>query len=143
MVRVRLKSSPSLAVSFTAVHTAAGAALVPLDLDLGLKLALAALVVASLAHVLWRHALLRGARTITAVEIADNSTGAALDRSAGWQDVQILGTSCVTPWLTVLNLARAGPRPRHVLIVPDNVDAEDFRKARVLLRWMRHAPEAI
>jgi hypothetical protein len=143
MVRVRLKASWYLAASFTVVHLAVGATLVPLELALGLKLALAALVAVSLAHALWRHAFLRGARAITAVEITDNATGAALDRSTGWHDVQILGTSCVTPWLTVLNLAQARRRPQHVLIVPDNADAEDFRNARVLLRWMRHAPDVI
>jgi toxin CptA len=124
------------------VHVAAGATLVPLDVALGVKLALAVLVAVSLAHALWRHALLRGRRAVTAVEITDNATGAALV-DASWRDVRILGTSYVTPWLTVLNLAQAqaGRRPRHVLIVADNADAEEFRKVRVLLRWKRPAPD--
>jgi toxin CptA len=142
MVRVHLKPSRYLAATFAVVHLAAGATLVPLDVPLGVKLVLMVLVAASLAHALWRHALLRGSRAVTAVEITDNATAAALDRSAEWRDVRILGTSYVTPWLTVLNLAQAGRRPRHVLIVADNVDAEDFRKARVLLRWRRPEPHA-
>jgi toxin CptA len=123
------------------VHVAAGATLVPLDVALGVKLALAVLVAVSLAHALWRHALLRGSRAVTAVKITDNATGAALVGTS-WRDVRILGTSYVTPWLTVLNLAQAGRRPRHVLIVADNADAEDFRKVRVLLRWKRPEPSA-
>jgi toxin CptA len=137
MVRVHLKPSRYLAAAFAVVHVAAAATLLPLDLHVAVKLALAMLVGVSLAHALRRHAFLRGTGAITAVEICDNTTGAALSRRAGWHDVRILGTSYVTPWLTVLNLARFGGRPRHVLIVPDNVDAEDFRRARVLLRWRR------
>jgi toxin CptA len=142
MVRLHLKPSLYLAAAFAVVHVAAAATLLPLDLDVTVKLTLAALVGASLAHALLRHAFLRGSRAIRAVEISDNTTGAVRSCSAEWQDVRILGTSYVTPWLTVLNLARVGGRPRHVLIVPDNVDAEDFRRARVLLRWRRREPHA-
>ena len=38
--------------------------------------------------------------------------------------------------LCVLNLRMAGSLlARHVVIVSDNVDAEEFRRQRVLLRW--------
>jgi toxin CptA len=47
-----------------------------------------------------------------------------------------LGTTYVTPYLTVLNLRGHGERgARHVTLLPDSLHAEDFRKLRVWLRW--------
>jgi toxin CptA len=49
------------------------------------------------------------------------------------------GDSFVTDWLTILVLAQEGRRrARHVVITPDNVDAGDFRRLRVWLRWAGH-----
>lgn len=49
---------------------------------------------------------------------------------------ELLGSSFVAPYLTVLNLRPVGSiLARHAVIVPDNVDAEAFRKLRVLLKW--------
>jgi hypothetical protein len=40
-----------------------------------------------------------------------------------------------------LNLRVEGSRfAQHVLLVRDNLDPEDFRKIRVLLRWARPKP---
>ena len=48
----------------------------------------------------------------------------------------MLSSSFVSPSLTVLNLRVAGAaRPRHLVILPDNVEKETFRRLRVLLRW--------
>ena len=53
-------------------------------------------------------------------------------------DAQVLGTTYVAPWLTVLNLrANGATLARHVLVVPDNADRESFRQLRVVLRWRR------
>ncbi|MEP7262597.1 MAG: protein YgfX [Usitatibacter sp.] len=44
--------------------------------------------------------------------------------------------SFVSPWLTVLRWRPAGARfDRTVLILPDMLAREDFRRLRVLLRW--------
>lgn len=51
-------------------------------------------------------------------------------------EAELLGSSFVAPYLTVLNLKPVGSiLARHAVIVPDNVDAEAFRKLRVLLKW--------
>jgi toxin CptA len=51
-------------------------------------------------------------------------------------EAALLGTSFVAPYLTVLNLKPANSRlARHVVMLPDNVDGENFRKLRVLLKW--------
>jgi hypothetical protein len=40
--------------------------------------------------------------------------------------------------LTVINLREAEHKlAQHVIIVPHNIDPEDFRKLRVILRWSR------
>lgn len=51
-------------------------------------------------------------------------------------EAALLGTSFVAPYLTVLNLKVEGRRlARHVVIVPDALDSEMFRKLRILLKW--------
>jgi hypothetical protein len=141
MVRANLRPSWSLAVALNAVHAGAAATLLHLDLSLELKLAGAAAVLASLCHAVWRNALLRGHRAIIALEIDDQENGAICARDGIWHEVKVLGTSYVTPRLTVINIRRAGARlPLHVLLTTDNVDPDDFRKIRVLLRWARPRP---
>ena len=49
---------------------------------------------------------------------------------------ELLGSSFVASYLTVLNLKPADSfLARHAVIVPGNVDAEQFRKLRVVLKW--------
>ena len=143
MVRTRLKPSSSLAAVIVAVHAAAGVTVFPLDVAAGSKAALIAAVLASLAHALRRYALLRSPRSILALEVHDREKAAILTREGDWRDARILCTSCVTPSLTVLDLAVEGTRfAKHVLLVRDNVDPEDFRKIRVVLRWARQKRDA-
>ncbi|HWU83009.1 MAG TPA: protein YgfX [Methylophilaceae bacterium] len=68
-----------------------------------------------------------------------------LDSKGAWQlecadgsvhAVTILPTSFVAPYLTILHYRRAGRwSSRAVVIVPDAVDAEAYRRLRVWLRW--------
>ncbi|MHB1621159.1 MAG: protein YgfX [Sulfuricella sp.] len=57
-------------------------------------------------------------------------------RAGVWHEAVLLGSSFVAPHLTVLNLKPAGGRRvKHMVILPDAVDAEDFRRLRVWLKW--------
>lgn len=57
-------------------------------------------------------------------------------RSGAWHDAALLGSSFVSPYLTVLNLQPAGGRwAKHLVILPDAINAEDFRRLRVWLKW--------
>jgi toxin CptA len=48
----------------------------------------------------------------------------------------ISGDSFVTPYLTVLNLKPEGARFAHALVIlPDSLEAESFRRLRVRLKW--------
>jgi hypothetical protein len=142
MLRVRIAPSAFLSVTFTAVHLAAAMIVIPLDLSAYLKAALLAAVGASLADTLWRHALLRCNRSIVEIELHDRCRSAVRMRHGEWVEATVLGTSCVTAPLTVINLKLDRMRfPTHVLLGADNVDSEDFRKIRVMLRCgPRHDP---
>jgi hypothetical protein len=142
MVRASLKPSPRLAAVLISTHTVAAGTIVPLDIPLAIKAALAIAVAASLVWSLQRHALLRATRSVIALEVRDRLTAAIQGRDHVWRDARVLGTTYVSAALTVLNLRVPGERlPRHVLLVPDNVDEQAFRRIRVLLRWFRSSPE--
>jgi hypothetical protein len=138
MVRAAIKPSVRLAVLFASSHAASLAAIVPLDVALPIKAAVALAVVASLVHCTLKHALLRASRSVMTIEIRDYGAAAVETMKHGWRDARILGSTFVTAELTALNLRVEGERlTQHVLLVPGNVAADEFRHIRVLLRWLR------
>lgn len=142
MLRITFRPSRQLAVILAAIHGAAGATTLPLDVPLELKFALAAAISANLFHALWRYALLRSRSALVALELRDGSQLNVQTRDGAWPHARILGTSYVSPLLTVLNLKIDGRLlARHVVIASDMVDTEDFRALRVILRW-KSAPAA-
>ena len=67
------------------------------------------------------------------------------DRARGgeWQPCEILDSTYVTAFLTVVNLRVAqGRRIRSVVILPDCMAADDYRRLRVWLRWRPQADAA-
>lgn len=83
-----------------------------------------------------RDALLRMPWSITALEVSSKGSLRYLPRAGDWIEAEVLGDSFVTPWLTVLNLRLPERRfARHVVVLPDAVDAEAYRGLRVWLRW--------
>lgn len=59
-----------------------------------------------------------------------------IDRANREVTGNVQGSSVVTPYLTVLNIALDGMRrTRNVVILPDSMDATSFRQLRVLLKW--------
>jgi hypothetical protein len=139
MVRIEFNRSYWLALIQTAAHAAAAVISVSVDLPLAAKTALVIAIVASLVDALRRHAFMTSHDAIVSIELRVDGTAAVYTRGGACHDVRILGTTYVTPQLSVLNLRRDGNRGyrglRHVLIVPDMVTAEDFRYLRVFLRW--------
>ena len=113
----------------------------PLDVPLEIKLALAAAIAAGLVHALWRYASLRSPCALVALELRDGREAHVQARDGQWHHARILGTSYVSPGLTVLNLKIDGCLlARHLVIAPDMLDSEDFRALRVILRWGRALP---
>lgn len=132
---IEIKPSGLLALALCAAHVAAAAvawlAPVPLWLKAGITLA----IVASLVHSLSRKAALHAARAIVALEVTEAGRISFRTRNGEWQACELLGSTYVSPYLTILNLKAQGARVRHVVLVPDNVEAQDFRRLRTWLRW--------
>ena len=136
MLRVSLRRSYWLSTVLALAHLGAAATSIPLELVFEAKLALTIAVAMSLAYSLRRHAFLSSRHSIVAIELNDRESAAAQFGSGAWRAASILGTTYVSPSLTVLNLRIDGyALARHALIVPDAMPAEDFRKLRVILRW--------
>lgn len=141
MVRVSLKPSRYILAALVTVHTAAAVVVWPLQIPGVAKATLVAFVVASFARSLWRNALLKTRGAIVAIALEDSQNVSVRTREGPWREARILGTSYVSPRLTALNLRVEGlTLVRHVVMVPDNVDSEDFRQLRVMLRWGNRNP---
>ena len=136
MLRTVLRRSRILTAAFACAHLIAGFALVPLDVPLAAKLLTSVAIVASLIHAVRRYAWLRSRTAIVALELKDRETANVQFKVGTWHEARVLGTSYVSPLLTVVNVRVKGGRfAKHVLIVRDNVDPDDFRQLRVILRW--------
>jgi toxin CptA len=99
-------------------------------------------ILASGAWSILHSALQRSRSAIIELEAGEGGRISCRTRAGEWREGQVLASSFITPWLTVLNLRAAGTaRTRRLLIVPDNVEQEAFRRLRVVLRWSRLAPE--
>lgn len=134
--RIALTPSVRLAVSLCVVHLAAGIAAWLAPVPLWLKATLTLAIAVSLVYCLSRTAVLHAAEAVVALEITDDGRISFQTRRGEWQECELLGSSYVSPRLTILNLKLPGVRRvRHVVLVPDNVDAGDFRRLRTWLRW--------
>lgn len=73
-----------------------------------------------------------------AMHLQCQADGSLSLRQAGqdWRPVVLLPGSIVNPWLTTIRYrSEAGKQAGTLVLLPDNVDAEDFRRLRVWLKW--------
>ena len=140
--RIEIKPSAGLAIALCLVHLGAAAAIWCAALPLWVKGGLVVAVAAALGWFLFARAMLRFEESVVGLEITAAGRLSLLTRRGKWHVCELLGTSYVSPRLTILNLKREDRRfVRHVVLVPDNVDAGDFRRLRTWLRWA-HRTEA-
>ncbi|MBC7944098.1 MAG: hypothetical protein H7X91_02260 [Burkholderiales bacterium] len=93
-------------------------------------------IIASAVITVRRDALRAASRAIAALELNDDCVCAVQFKSGEWREAVVVGTSFVAPYLTTVNLKIEGYRfVRHVVVLPDSLDADFFRQLRVLLRW--------
>ena len=136
MLNIRLKPSGYLTLLFSAAHIIAIGLVLALPLPIGLKLVTTLVFCVSLVFYLKRNARLAALNSIIALEIMEDCACAIETRSGKRLDCILLPTSYVSASLTILNLKADGEMlARHVVILPDSINPEDFRKLRVLLRW--------
>ena len=97
----------------------------------------------SLIYLLARDALLHAAHSIVAIEIRDGGEISIQTRTGKWIECDLLGSTYVSPRLTIVSIRpQGGWASRHVILRPDNVDARDFRRLRMWLRWKRNGAGA-
>ncbi|MGH8710945.1 MAG: protein YgfX [Burkholderiales bacterium] len=143
MLNIRLKPSGYLTLLLSAAHIIAIGLVLALPLPIGLKLVTTLVFCVSLVFYLKRNARLAAPNSIIALEMMEDCACAIETRSGKRLDCILLPTSYVSASLTILNLKADGEMlARHVVILPDSINPEDFRKLRVLLRWKFKAKPA-
>jgi len=134
--RIAITPSVRLALLLCAAHLGAAGALWSVAAPLWARAALTLAIAGSLIFHLARSAALHAPDAIVALEIKDGGAVALQTRRGEWLDCELLPSSFVSSKLTIVNLRPHGRRrARHVILVPDNVDARDFRRLRMWLRW--------
>jgi hypothetical protein len=135
-VKLAIRSSRLLGTALWVAHGAAVAVLWAAVLPPALAATGTAALAMSLAWSLRSKAALRGATAIVALELRDDGTVAMGTRDGRWSEASVAGSTFVAAWFAAIHLRPDGARRgRSVLLLPDNVDHEDFRRARVWLRW--------
>lgn len=135
-LQATLLPSRLLAALLTAMHLLAVLPVVLVPLDAVLRLMLALALVCSLLYYGYRHGLPQSGAAVDGLHLAADGTFSVHLRQGDWQPVEVRGSSFVQPWLTVLHLDLAGRRRCLALVVlPDMLPREDFRRLRVWLRW--------
>jgi len=132
--RFSLNPSRRLAGAVLSAH-AAGAVCAAIALEAPFGLPMAALLMALGAYAAWQHALLRSARSIRAIEIAE-AGAAVLERADGARlPGQISGRRHVSRHWVAMSVR--GTAANSILITGDMLDAGAFRALRMWALWNR------
>jgi len=133
---VHLKPSMHLTVILSVAHFLVALLLWPLMLPMSVKLLGAGVLVASLVFYLRHYALLKSPESVVAIELSEAMLCILETRGGKHFPCAILGSTFVAPYLVVLNLKLQNKfLGGSVVILPDSIDGEEFRRLRVLLRW--------
>lgn len=125
-----------LAAILAAGHGGVAVLVLLLDIPLAWRAAILAVLAASLVYELRATALRFSANALITLRIAPDNVFSAQTRSGEWRDYEVLGSTYVTSAMTVLILRAAGARRvRSVVLLPDSMAADDFRRLRTWLRW--------
>lgn len=131
MREIELKPSRLLGVLLAGMTALALAATGLAAVSAGVQVALAAAVI-GLCVWGWRRALPMGN-----LRMAGDGRLQSLDGRGEWGDVEVLSDSFVSTALIVLRYQTAGGTVRTLALLPDNAAADDLRRLRVSLRWIR------
>jgi hypothetical protein len=131
-ISVELRPSRRLLLAMTGAHLAAGLVL-SLAFEPGLLVICGLLAVA--ASLAWL--VIRGLRQVQAQSLEIVADGTCLVRRRdGLRQWKLRVDSTVLPWLVILRLADPGERRTGSLVLcPDSMAHDDWRRLRVFLRW--------
>lgn len=139
-IRLDFKPSARLAVILIVAAVLACLALAVISVAFWLKLLAMAVVVLATSYQVMQ-ALLRTRRSCSALSLDSKGTWQLMTRDGNRYAATILPSSFVTPYLTILHCGLTGKWLQyHIVILPDAVEREAFRRLRVWLRWGRQAP---
>lgn len=143
-LHIGLGSSRYLTVALAAVHGFAAAMLWLSSVPWWLFLAALPPLAGSLVFYVRREGLRLAPAALVSFTLYHDCRCEFQTRDGNEHKAELLGSSFVAPYLAVLNLKPADSfLARHAVIVPDNVDAEQFRKLRVVLKWRCNKPEKL
>jgi toxin CptA len=132
----RVAPSRRLAAILAIGHCAVAALVFMLDFSPAWRAAILAALIASLVFELRTTALRLSRNSVIAIRISADNVLSAKTRVGEWRDCEVLGSTYVTAALTVLMLKTGAERgTRSVVLMPDSMTADDFRRLRMWLRW--------
>ncbi|MEO1765659.1 protein YgfX [Thiobacter aerophilum] len=134
MLSLVIRPAPRLMLLLALLYASAGLCVVVVPLPRPLQLMLLTMLLLAAAHSIWLHGLGRHRRAIQRLELDAQGQLYVIDGTGQPQRARVSAASFVTPWLTVLDFATERGR-RTLLIMPERVDAEAYRRLRVWLRW--------
>lgn len=116
--------------------------LIPLTLSWQIKLLLAVAIVSSATYAVLGYGLLLFPWSAVALTVnVKNELQITRRDNVQLSDLSVCADSVVTPYLTVVHVYSKNASllrrifARHLIILPDAVDAENYRQLRVWLRW--------
>jgi toxin CptA len=139
---ISISPSVRLAAALCGVHLAAAGLLWLVPVPALAKGAATLAVAFSLVYFLARDAALHAASAIVALELKSGGGISFRTREGSWVESELSDSSYVSPALTIVALKPRGTgRTRRAIILPDSVDARDFRRLRMWMRWKNEGVE--
>lgn len=136
-LQVEILPSQQLALLFAMGHGGALFALLT-TFSVRIDLLLAPVMLFSLYYFLLRDAWLRLPDSCVGLQSGPGEM-VLVRRDGIRMPCSILGSSLVTPWLTVLNLLPQGARlARGIVLLPGSMEGESYRRLRIWLKWGEH-----
>ena len=135
-LHVAVRSSRTLACALVIAHLAAAGAVIVAVPQWSARVAACVVIFANACWSLRHHAWLRAPRAVVALEFRGESECALRQRDGRRVACNVRGSSHVSTWLVVLHLETPGRRlARYVVLAPDSIASDRFRRLRVRLRW--------
>lgn len=141
-IQIDFKPSSSLGLIIFAMGSGASAIILNLPaLNAQIKLLLVMMTLVAVIYHICRYGLLMLPWSCVALKINSKNQLQVIYRNGRLVCVDVCRDTVVTPYLTVINCKAhdanffARLLALHIVILPDMLDAENFRQLRVWLRW--------
>jgi toxin CptA len=139
---VVISPSVRLAIALCVAHLVAAGLLWLVPVPEFAKGAATLAIAFSLVYFLSRDATLHAANAIVALELKSGGGISFRTRDGNWVESELSDSSYVSPALTIVTLKPRGKgRTRRAILLPDSVDARDFRRLRMWMRWKTEGTE--